>query len=1017
MTNTLKRVTAMVLAALMTFGILFPTPIKANTASAVQEKIDSIRAVYPTGSYFTSTGSAHKAGGPDCPDVCMICSINGIPARGNLPSGKSMGYSDGNYQCFAFALYASTYIFGGYFRDWGTVSLSNASLGDVIVFDWDGNGSPDHYAIFLYSSGSSVVVYDANYDYYCGVRYGSSYSAGSVTTVYHAPNYESLHTHKYTSSVTKEPTCTATGVRTYSCSCGASYTESISAAGHQWNEGEIITAAGCESEGIMKYTCTVCGVTYSSAISSTGHTLVNDEATAATCDTAGLTAGSHCSVCDAVIQPQETVPALGHDYCLSNTAASCQTVTVTYSCSRCQDSYDDVTYEYVWSDWSETRPEGIPEENIESKTQYRYSEKTTTQSSSPSLSGWTQYDEQITGWGSWSSWQNSAVSSSDSREVKTQYIAPTYKTVWHYSRSVSSDGKLSSYGTSYYPNSQSITLDYRLSQKGTVDGQYHYGSYDGGYGTYLQNYWWNERSESVVDRAGYTQYSYRDAIYTYYFYQWSEMSTWQDEAINEDDSTKVETRTAYRYKINPTGHTPVKDEGVEATCLTTGLTEGSHCSVCEGTIQSRKLIPALGHAYENGKCVRCGDIDPSASVNPEHSYDAYINGVGFNVGDKAKLTVFLATEDTGMIHVCPCVWFYEINGDALEPFHFSYTLSKGTTLTPSKSAPVWDDERGISYGRWDWLMGEVDDISGGAPIIQYELLIEKEGKYKIVVSDGENESQNNYKYNQALSVKVENLSSHKISDNWMYDSKQHWHKCDSCSAQENLGSHEYDGDQDTDCSICGYVREITPPVPDNAPQIVAECKKALAGKEFTVSVTIKNNPGFTYLELTPTYSRELSLIRVENGELISDLTQGRQYVWVADNDVYDDGILMTFTFTTSDNVDPGNYEVGFIMRGCVNYDEQNVGISVVNGVIEIVDFTYGDANSDGVINGQDIVRMKKYFANYDYNTETSTIEINAGADANGDGVINGQDVVRLKKYLANYDYETDSSTIVLGPKS
>lgn len=76
----------------------------------------------------------------------------------------------------------------------------------------------------------------------------------------------------------------------------------------------------------------------------------------------------------------------------------------------------------------------------------------------------------------------------------------------------------------------------------------------------------------------------------------------------------------------------------------------------------------------------------------------------------------------------------------------------------------------------------------------------------------------------------------------------------------------------------------------------------------------------------------------------------------------------------------------------------------------------GDANGDGAINGQDIIRIKKYLANYDYETGTSSIEIASGADANGDGVISGQDIVRLKKYLANYDYETDTSTIVLGPQ-
>ena len=42
------------------------------------------------------------------------------------------------------------------------------------------------------------------------------------------------HTHSYTSSVTKNPTCTEEGVRLYSCPCGDSYKESIPANGHQW---------------------------------------------------------------------------------------------------------------------------------------------------------------------------------------------------------------------------------------------------------------------------------------------------------------------------------------------------------------------------------------------------------------------------------------------------------------------------------------------------------------------------------------------------------------------------------------------------------------------------------------------------------------------------------------------------------------------------------------------------------------------------------------------------------------
>ena len=42
------------------------------------------------------------------------------------------------------------------------------------------------------------------------------------------------HTHSYSSSVTKNPSCGENGVMTYTCSCGSSYTEAIPASGHQW---------------------------------------------------------------------------------------------------------------------------------------------------------------------------------------------------------------------------------------------------------------------------------------------------------------------------------------------------------------------------------------------------------------------------------------------------------------------------------------------------------------------------------------------------------------------------------------------------------------------------------------------------------------------------------------------------------------------------------------------------------------------------------------------------------------
>lgn len=46
------------------------------------------------------------------------------------------------------------------------------------------------------------------------------------------------HKHNYVATVTKEPTCTETGEKTFTCDCGDSYTEEIPAKGHNFENGE-----------------------------------------------------------------------------------------------------------------------------------------------------------------------------------------------------------------------------------------------------------------------------------------------------------------------------------------------------------------------------------------------------------------------------------------------------------------------------------------------------------------------------------------------------------------------------------------------------------------------------------------------------------------------------------------------------------------------------------------------------------------------------------------------------------
>ena len=148
---------------------------------------------------------------------------------------------------------------------------------------------------------------------------GTSYADGATvnltenTTLY--AQWED--NHSLTKVINKkDATCTENGYTgdTVCAICGEEITkgEAIPANGHSWDEGEITTAPTCENAGVKTYTCTVCNATKTEAIDATGHTPVEVAEQPATCTEAGHTAGTKCSVCDAILSGMEEIPATGH---------------------------------------------------------------------------------------------------------------------------------------------------------------------------------------------------------------------------------------------------------------------------------------------------------------------------------------------------------------------------------------------------------------------------------------------------------------------------------------------------------------------------------------------------------------------------------------------------------------------------------------------------------------------------------------------------------------------------------
>ena len=154
--------------------------------------------------------------------------------------------------------------------------------------------------------------------------------------------------HKVVTDKAVAPTCTTTGL-TEGSHCSVCNTviiaqNTIPITEHNYDNGKI-TDSTCTANGVKTYTCTVCKATKTEAISTTGHKAVTDKAVAPTCSTTGLTEGSHCSICNAIIKPQNTIPTTKHSYDTGKItiASTCTANGIkTYTCTKCKATKTEV---------------------------------------------------------------------------------------------------------------------------------------------------------------------------------------------------------------------------------------------------------------------------------------------------------------------------------------------------------------------------------------------------------------------------------------------------------------------------------------------------------------------------------------------------------------------------------------------------------------------------------------------------------------------------------------------------
>jgi len=371
--------------------------------------------------------------------------------------------------------------------------------------------------------------------------------------------------HKAVKDAAVAATCETTG-KTEGSHCSVCNTvikaqTTTAALGHSWDSGKVTKAATCTAAGTKTYTCTRCKKTRTETIAATGHKAVKDAAVAATCETAGKTEGSHCSVCGIVIKAQTTIAALGHSWDSGKVtkAATCTTAgTKTYTCTRCKKTRTETI--------AATGHKVVKDAAVAATCETVGK----TEGSHCSVCG-TVLKSQTTTAALGHSWDSGKVTKAATctaagtktytcthcKKTRTETIAATgHKVVKDAAVAATCET------TGKTEGSHCSVCNTVIKAQTTTAALGH--SWDGGKVT----------KAATCTTAGTKTYT-----------------------CTRCKKTRTET-------IAAAGHKAVKDAAVAATCETTGKTEGSHCSVCGTVLKSQTTIAALSHSWDGGKITK-----------------------------------------------------------------------------------------------------------------------------------------------------------------------------------------------------------------------------------------------------------------------------------------------------------------------------------------------------------------------------------------------------------------------------
>jgi len=376
---------------------------------------------------------------------------------------------------------------------------------------------------------------------------------------------------------------------------------------HHWDNGNITTPATCLDAGVRTYTCTDnCGGWYTEPIAATGHSFTEYQYQAATCLAAGHDAHKYCSNCRLWFAPDAAPDAEGgsaeniyilakrdHSYTgevLSH--GNGQNATHSFKCVNGCEGYGATTT-HIWNEGEQTKDPGCITEGETTFTctvegcgaTYKAAVPATNHSFTNIACKAPNCEEpgnnehkQCENCGLYFA-PEASVESAIGANTNAAFVIP--KTGHKFEGAIKNDGD-------------------------TKDGTHSFKCINAGceqYGAAIAHIW--DEGELVKD------------------------SKCEETGIRKHLCTETGCGGTYDEILPVKGHTPEVIPGKAPTCIATGLTEGSKCSVCQKILTAQEIIPEAPHDIEQHVAkapsyTEGGWYAYEACSNPDCEYSTFV---------------------------------------------------------------------------------------------------------------------------------------------------------------------------------------------------------------------------------------------------------------------------------------------------------------------------------------------------------------------------------------------------------